>query len=392
MQDMIPERGDTEVAIPMTFDIIAHRDNLTLQKMALGLLIIFGGLVAMILLFIFAASELKPQLPIAVFLGVFYFVRLFFLHERSYKRKQLELQERDYKFNTKVFWGIYSINEYYPYICRMANGSLGIFVAFDKDVIVGRNADADFDHYQAIAEAYSIMLKKNIWCVHIDYADTVGKDDRMDSLFKNLIETENKDLKNETLRLYDHVQVYMNRAYADYDVYAFFYRGKEEAFWDDLQPVINAFDDANYVRNRILTREEIGDLCISLMNLNDFSTTKATEQVFLQSIRGGNNIKVIWTEKDGKRTVVNRTREEIEEERRVKNAEAIMRAKQKRGKKRRKTSNIDMDANLDIFEDSDGAADSKTAVVAPVKLSKDASVLQQDDKIDMDAKLDIFDD
>lgn len=387
---MIPERGDTEVAIPVTFDIQGHRDNLSIRKMVLGLFFIFLALVAMILLFIFAADEFKPQLPLIIFFGTFYFVRIFFLKEWKYKKKQRDLREREYKFNTKVFWGIYSINEYYPFICSMASGYKAIFVAFDKDVIIGRDEDADYDHYEAIANAYATMFKKNMWCVHIDYADTVGKDDRMDALFKNLTETENKDLRNETIRLYDYVQTYMYRSYADYDVYAFFYDGRDEAFWDDLQPVINALSEANYVRNRILSREEIGELCMSLMNLNEFSTTRATEQVFLSNVRGGNSIKVIWTEKDGERKIVNRRREEIEDERRVKAAEAEMKMnKLRRNKKKKKSkkgqednNGIDMNANLDIFDD-ESTDDSGASTESKVDLNK---------KVDMDATLDIFDD
>ena len=400
---MIPERGDTEVAIPVTFDIQGHRDNLSIRKMVLGLFFVFLALIAMILLFIFATDELKPQLPLVVFFGTFYFVRIFFLKEWKYKKKQRELREREYKFNTRVFWGIYSINEYYPFICNMSSGYKAIFVAFDKDVIIGRDASADYDHYEAIANAYAVMFKKNMWCVHIDYADTVGKDDRLDSLFKNLTETENKDLRNETVRLYDYVQTYMYRSYADYDVYAFFYDGRDEAFWDDLQPVINALSEANYVRNRILSREEIGELCMSLMNLNEFSTTRATESVFLANTRGGNNIKVIWTEKDGERKIINRRREEIEDERRVKAAEAEMRMnKFKRNKKKKKKKNdsgIDMDANLNIFGDEDTDTvvqddykEEQSEKLGDNKSENKGTHVNLDKNIDMDANLDIFDD
>ena len=399
----MPERGDTEVAIPVTFDIQGHRDNLSIRKMVLGLFFVFLALIAMILLFIFATDELKPQLPLVVFFGTFYFVRIFFLKEWKYKKKQRELREREYKFNTRVFWGIYSINEYYPFICNMSSGYKAIFVAFDKDVIIGRDASADYDHYEAIANAYAVMFKKNMWCVHIDYADTVGKDDRLDSLFKNLTETENKDLRNETVRLYDYVQTYMYRSYADYDVYAFFYDGRDEAFWDDLQPVINALSEANYVRNRILSREEIGELCMSLMNLNEFSTTRATESVFLANTRGGNNIKVIWTEKDGERKIINRRREEIEDERRVKAAEAEMRMnKFKRNKKKKKKKNdsgIDMDANLDIFGDEDTDTvvqddykEEQSEKLGDNKSENKGTHVNLDKNIDMDANLDIFDD
>ena len=412
MQNMVPERGDTGVSIPITFDVQGYRESISLRKMVLGLFIIILGIVAMILLFCFAESKYQPWLPLLAFFGTFYFVRFIFLKEFKYKKMRRKLIEQGYQFSHKIFWGIYSINEYYPYICKMANGNSAIFVAFDKDVIIGRDVDADYDHYEAIAEAYDTMIKKDIWCIHIDYADTVGKDDRLDSLFKNLTETENKDLKNETIRLYDYVQSFMYKVYADYDVYAFFYRGRDEAFWDDLQPVISAFSEANYVRSRVLSREEIGDLCISLMNLNDFSTARAIEQVFLSTARAGNAIKVIWTEKDGVRKQENRRREEIEAERRVKLAEEAMReqSRRKRKKRRGKKNKENLNENLNIFDETDDSefianidnitmdvavetiGDNSTADIDKKTVMSEDGVSGDNNSVDMSTNLNIFDD
>lgn len=353
MRDLIPERGDVSVAIPMTLDVRSKRDNLSLVKIVLGGLMIFAGFVLMIIGFIFFDDSVKPLVPLALGFGTFIGVRFIFLKEWFYKKKQKDLIENDYTYSSRAYWGIYSINEYYPFICKRIDNMLIIFVAFDKDVIIGRDNDADYDHYEAIANAYALMVSKGISCIHIDYADTVGKDDRMNTLFDNLADTENRDIRNETIRLYDYVQSYMYRSYADYDIYAFMYGGREEAFWDDLQPVLDAFGQANYVRNRILSREEIGDLCISLMNLNDFSTTKATERAFLSNVRASNTIKVIWTEKDGERTVVNRTRDEIAAERRVTAAENVVKENRRRKNKKKrgkKQDAINMDEAL-VFDD-----------------------------------------
>lgn len=361
MQGMVPEKGDTGVSIPITFDLKVNRDNLSIFKMVLGLLITIGGFVAMVLVFIIAEDKYKPLLPLILGFGTFYFVRLFFLKERFYTKKRADLIEHDYTYSTHAFWGIYSINEYFPYICKMANGRYAIFVAFDKDIIIGRDNNADYDHYEAISNAYSVMLSKDISAVHIDYADVVGKDSRMDSLFAGLTNTENKDLMRETIRLYDYVQSYMYRAYADYDVYAFYYSGREETFWEDLQPVLDAFLQANYVRSRVLSREDIGDLCVTLMNLTDFSTARASERVFLGSVRGGSFLKVIWTEKDGERTEVNRTRDEIAAERRVRAAENVVRENQRR-LRRRKKRGTSVDLSRDLFDEVE-VNDTDTGVV-----------------------------
>lgn len=344
---MQPKRGDTTVSIPVTFDVQGARDDLTIPKMLLGLLITIGGFVAMIILFIVAADNYKPLVPLLAGFGTFIFVRFFFLKEGYYKKKQNELIENDYKFKTNLFWGIYSINDYFPYICKMANGNLCIFVAFDKDVVIGRDKDGDFDHYDALADAYALMISKDIRCIHIDYADTVGKDKRMDCFFENLTNTENTDLRQELTHMFDYIQSCMYTSYADYDVYAFYYRGREEAFWDDLQLVIEAFNRANYVRDRVLNREEIGNLCTTLFNLTEFSVTRANEAVFLSSTASSSCLKVIWTEKDGKREIVNRTKEEIEAENRVKASEESLRLRQRKKKRKRKGETTD--EKIDLF-------------------------------------------
>lgn len=343
---MEPKRGDTTVSIPVTFDVQGARDDLTIPKMLLGLLISIGGFVAMIILFFVADDKYQPLVPLLAGFGTFIFVRYFFLKEGYYKKKQEELIESDYKFSTNLFWGIYSINDYFPYVCKLANGSLCIFVAFDKDVVIGRDENGDFDHHDALADAYALMISKDIRCIHIDYADTVGKDKRMDCLFDNLANTENTDLRQELTHMFDFIQSCMYTSYADYDVYAFYYRGREEAFWDDLQVVIEAFDKANYVRDRVLNREEIGNLCSTLFNLTEFSVTRANENVFLTSTTSSSCIKVIWTEKDGKRTITSRTKEEIEQERRVKANEENLRILQRRKKRRRKGDKSDEEVDL----------------------------------------------
>lgn len=352
---MIPEKGSDYVSIPITFDVTDSREDLSLNKLFIGLGITIGGIIAMVVLFFVAEDDLKPQLPIIVGVGVFLFVRFFFLKERYYMIKRDVLVQNDYKFNTNLFWGIYAINNYFPYICKLANGFSCIFVAFDKDIIVGRDIDDDYYHFEAVSDAYDLMFKKGIYCMHIDYADTVGKDDRMDSLFDNLNSTSNSEVRAEVSHIYDHVLTYMMRVYASYDVYAFYYKGSDQNFWDDLQPVLNAFCRANYVRDRILTREEIGELCKTLLNLNDFSVTRANERVFLSNVNSKSRLKVIWTERDGVRTVVERTKDEIRAENKVRDNEiyAIKQRKRKRRKWGKHKDDKDIEIPLDDINMTD---------------------------------------
>lgn len=354
---MIPERGSDIIEIPVTFDIVGDRISITNGKLVLSALIFIASIILSIILVFSLSGSKRFMFPLILLVGSYLFLKFGLIKEHIFRKQREKLIANDYKFTPSLYWGIYSINDYFPYICKMSNGCYAIFVAMDKDVIVGKDADYDYDHHQAIANAYQKMSKySKMYCMHIDYMDIIGKDSRMDSLFEGLIGTKNSDLKNMVTRIYDHVQVYMNNAYANYDVYVFYYKGREESFWDDLSGVLEQFSEANYIRDRVLDREEIGSLCKTLMNLNDFSVTHASEQMFMQNaVRANQFFKVIWVEKNGKRTVVNRTKEERDAERRVASAETGVRRKKdvvkaekarKRGKK--KDKDIEDDDIIDI--------------------------------------------
>ena len=101
----------------------------------------------------------------------------------------------NYIFSYNLFWNIYEINDAFPYFVQFVNGLKGVFVIFDKDIVVGKEDDADFNHYEALAEAYNQLAKRDIEFMHIDYMDTVGQDSRLDLLFDNAAYIENEDLK-----------------------------------------------------------------------------------------------------------------------------------------------------------------------------------------------------
>lgn len=271
------------------------------------------------------------------------------MREPYFKKKRNELIEKNYKFPYSTFWNIYEITESYPHICRYANGLKAIFVVFDKDVIVGREENNDYNHYEAIADAYLQMHKRGIDCMHIDYMDTVGKDDRVLSLFEMANGSENEDLKEILLRVFDNVEDIMQHSYASYDVYCFYYNGKDELFMDELEVVLDAFLEANYIRCRILNKEEIGELVKSIFNIEKFSVNYASEKLF-SDLGGTNYLKPIWIERGGERKILNKTREELEAEREVREAEANIR-KSKKKVKNRTIRRLREDTDIDLFEE-----------------------------------------
>ena len=145
----------------------------------------------------------------------------------------------------------------------------------------------------------------------------------------------------------------MQRSYASYDVYCFMYNGKEELFWDELQVIIEHFNQANYIRHRVLGKEEIGELVKSVMNLDRFSVNRASEKLF-EEVGGTSYIRPIWIERKDERKILNKTREELEEERAVSEVEKEVKAELKKKKKDRRAKlrdKLEGDEEINLFED-----------------------------------------
>lgn len=328
---MRPGRKDDEFFIPATLDVVAGRKSISVGKLMIGLLIMFGGLIFAVLLIIFGGMKHKVLYALLLFIGVTLAVRFLFWKEKYFRKQREDLINHKYLYDYNLFWNICEISEGYPTIVTFASGLQGMFVAFDKDIVVGKGPYARYDHHEALSEAYRVMACKKIECIHIDYMDTVGKDERMDGLFKNVNKCDNADIRQVMNMIYNNVQNEMNNSYASYDVYLFLGRNKGMAFWDDMKKVISYFRGANYVREHILNKEEIGDLVESVFNIDDFSVIRANEGVFAGK-RDSSFIKVIWKEKDGERTIVNKTTKEKENEARIANAESSLKLRKKKKK------------------------------------------------------------
>lgn len=341
---MKPGPKDADFFIPATIDVTAGRKSISSGKLFMALLMVIGGLIFSILILIFAEEGHKFIPAMVLFIGVTIAVRFFFLKESYFRKKRRELIEHNYMYDYKLIWNIYEISDGYPTIVTFANGTQGMFVAFDKDIIIGKGESGRYNHHEALSEAYRIMASKKMECIHIDYMDTVGKDDRMTQLFENVNKCENADIRKVMNMIYNNVQNVMNNSYASYDVYLFLGRNKGISFWDDMQTVINAFKRANYVREHILNKDEIdgiGNLVESIFNIEDFSIIRANEQVFAGREQS-RYLNVIWKERDGVREQVSKTIEEKEAEQRIRNAENSLKPKKKKKNKSHRVKDDDI--------------------------------------------------
>lgn len=349
---MKPEKNIMSVQIPLTFDGSYKNNSLTNDKFILSGVILFVWIVTVFISIITAEGLNKLLYPLLSCVVVTTFLRYIVLREYYYKKKKEELVSNNYLYDNSLFWDIYEVSSSYPHICRYTSGAKAIFVQFHKGVIVGQEENHDYNHYEAISNAYLQMYKRGISCVHIDYMDTVGKDDRMESLFEMSDKSDNTDLRDVLIRVFENVMDTMQRSYASYDVYCFMFSGKEDLFWDELQVVIEYFNRANYVKHKILGKEEIGELVKSVVNIDRFSVNRASERLF-EEVGGTSYLRTIWVDRGDERKIINKTREELEEEINVKEVEKEVKSNLKRKKKNKKEKlreKIEGNEEINLFD------------------------------------------
>jgi hypothetical protein len=339
---MQPRKGNSSLQIPITFDNRGGgRASVAGRPLWVFLVLLFWLFTSTVALIV-STGFWKFGYPLLSFFLLSYVVRFLIIRENYFRTKRQELIENEYMFPHNVFWNIYEISNKYPYIVQFANGLKGVFIALDKDVIVGKDEDYDYHHHEAIADAYQQMEKRGLECMHIDFMDTVGKDSRLEALFNQAERIANEDLRRIILRKYDHIESTMNRSYASYDVYCFYSVARSEIFWDELQIVLGYFRQANYIRARALNRDAISALTESILNLENFSVNEACDNLF-KELNKVEYLRPIWVEKDGTKTILNTTLEESDEIKRVAQAEKQLKKKRSKSLFSRKKPEEDID-------------------------------------------------
>ena len=333
--DMKPQPEDTTIKMPMTFDYNGGRADNTVAKV-LATIFLVGGAILFCVLMVFRSNMsfiAKLLYDLGCIVIVSLILRFVVFKETMYSNAYETLKEYNFALPTSTFWGIYEIDDVYPYIARFNNGVKGIYVLFEKDVIVGKADTVMFDHYEAISEAYKLAGGMNINIAYIDYMDNVGNDKRLGKLFGNLANCENDDMRMLLFSIYSNLQREMSLSYACYDVYLFSARCKDDTLVYNVNQIIDKMKKGNYITHRILPASAIRELVKSVLNLEEFSIIDACNSAFTGSVYRG--IKPIsLTKQDGTVIKLAKTQEEERQER----LEAL--AKEKAEKEARKNKSF----------------------------------------------------
>ena len=348
---MRPKMGDSSMTLPVTFDYSGGRRDSRRSKTLWAVVVgIIGVIVGVGILF-----NREGNIALNFILGVIFLylmalvIRFGFLREGKIRKEYITLIDDDYKCSSNSIWGIYDISSQYPYYCRFRNGKSGLFIRLNKDVILGKYSESEYEHYEAIGDALNLAGASRVQICHIDYMDNVGTDERLEESFINLSEVRNPDIKDILTDMFSYLQNQMMLRVTTFDVYLFLWNGSDISAWNTIQRILSCFLEANYRSYHILDSSDLRELTKTLYNLHDFSVVNAASHAFaVGDYSGVVPIKKIMS--DGSEEVYNKTMEQKREERaRALKEEELKKQELKNRRERKKGKSKKDDEEFDLF-------------------------------------------
>lgn len=349
---MRPKMGDSSITLPVTFDYSGGRRDSKRSKTLWAVIVgIVGVIIGIGILFNKEGNIAVNLILGAMFLyAVALLIRFGFLKEGKIRKGYINLADKDYQCNTNSVWGIYDISSQYPYYCRFRNGKSGLFIRLNKDVILGKYSESEYEHYEAIGDALNLAGASRVQICHIDYMDNVGTDERLEESFINLSEVGNPDVKGVLTDMFSYLQNQMMLRVTTFDVYLFLWNGSDISAWNTIQRILSCFLEANYRSYHILDQSDLRELTKTLYNIHDFSVVDATSHAFATGeYRGVVPIRKIMS--DGTEEVYNKTIEQKKEERAMAMKEQELKKQEIKNRKERKKSKKDKkEEEFDLFD------------------------------------------
>jgi hypothetical protein len=318
---MRPSKTDRVVHIPITF---SRRSEGAVSGKSLFWIITGATLVFVILVLAIIVGNghwyVKYPLALLLIYAYLFFLRYFVFREGRISDAYETMIENDYRVSTNMFWNIYDVSKTAPYIVYFANGLKGIFIRFDKDVIVGKEDYMEYKHFEGIADMYNVAHTLKLDMVNIDYMDSVGNDPRMDKMRAVAVNASNPELKAILTSIYANLEHEMSLDYTSFDVYLFTSRGREEDLWYNVRQVIEYGLKANYKSYSLIPPEELRKMAQAIFNIQDFSLNDAMKEVINSTLN--NRVRPIRLIKaDQTVQILGKTREELMKEQEIRRQE-----------------------------------------------------------------------
>lgn len=287
LKDLLrPRKDEDSVRLPVTFVYSGGRDeSSTTRKYTAWILGVLNIIIGIFLLFGKNNSGIFAKLVIVslFYYFSFLFIRYVVLREHKLRKEYYSQIDTDHELSLQDIWGIYEIDGEGLKVCHFRNGKKAIFVKLEKDVIVGRDSDSEFMHYEAIADAYNKAYEVKAVPIHINLMSYVGKDERIDGLYANAGKCSNPDVRVALNSVYSNLESQLLDETSTFDIYCFIYSSSETDYVYKTREILTELLKANYMGYIPLGDLELRDLVVDLFNLNKFSVVSAMQDALADS-------------------------------------------------------------------------------------------------------------
>lgn len=284
-----PRVGDEEVLLPITFDYKGGRSESVKARRILAIVLgVSTFALDLFILFLGKSSFLYKVFIITVISIIISFViRYLVLREYKYRNLYYEQMDSDYKLDTKDIWGIYDITDEDSgiRIAHFRSGMIGAFIALEKYVVVGMTNEDEFQHFEAISDAFKSAAQNKAIPIHIDYMSHDGKDSRIQKMYEDLAECKNPELKHLMNRVCANLEELVSYETTTFDVYVLLMNSYNPNYRGAILEFTDLLRQANYTGFNYLSDKEMRDITKDLFNLKDFSVVEAEKEALSYSIK-----------------------------------------------------------------------------------------------------------
>lgn len=353
---MIPRLGDSYVNIPITFDYSGGRGENNYYRNIIAWILV--ALIVLGSLGILFGRSTWGLFQRSIVLGIYFTVmslilRFIVMREGRLRKEYYKHMDTDFQLSSNEIWGIFEIDDYGMNVCHYRNGRIGVFFYLEKGVIVGLDPQAEYNNYEAIAEALRVAAEKKATVIHIDHMAYNGKDPRLQNIYRDIASVKNPELRALNMGITLNLEENLREEISSFDVYCVLMSSTESQYEEIVQSIIDAFLQGNYVGYSILGKEQLQKLTIDLFNLDNFSVIRAMKEALQESVA---KVAVpIHVAKDGVVTKLNKTLQEQKEyNEELRKAKVLLEKEQRRrsqelkkAKKRAKTGEVKEKSILD---------------------------------------------
>lgn len=316
----------------------------------------------------------------------FRLISIFVFNEKKVKKDyqmRKELKNKDFESMYHYMFGLYDMDETFPYIAYVTDGSFGVYLRCVRKSQVGSIEEKAFNHSAELGAFYNQCATLGLVAETIDIQASNSYDERFDILYDHLNEVSSPTMQVILASMYHHLEDDSTSSQLTHEY--FFVRGTGDPglFWDNVTQVMGTLRRASYKRVQVMDSDQVGVLIGETFGIEEFPMREAMSQAVRKS--GKSSLKLLWVgdaQGHRKNVAVSRASREAEMARKAQEAE-MRKKKQAQEAEKAKAYVVTTNTQLDIFEPSSGSSSTPSGMTGILDVEEPAVGTAKGDDVDL---------